>query len=165
MNVVRLREVLKYSKRTGLFTWIKPTHPQSRRCVIGANAGHASTSGHLQICIDGKFHSSHRLAWLYVTGSWPDGDIDHRNGIPSDNRWSNLRLASRSQNVANAKKRAGSKSTLKGVKYHAQSNKWVGQLRVAGRALYLGIFKTPEKAHAAYVKAAREHFGEFARVR
>lgn len=87
----------------------------------------------------------------------PSGIVDHRNGDPLDNRRSNLRLASRSQNAANMAKRG-----LKGVS--RAGNRWLARIRVNGNCLNLGCFQTPQEAASAYNKAAAIHFGEFAKT-
>jgi hypothetical protein len=83
----RLREVLKYFPRTGRFRW---RVPGPRGAPAGREAG-TRQGGYRSIRIDGVRHYEHRLAWLYVHGEHPTGDIDHDNGNPSDNRISNLR--------------------------------------------------------------------------
>ncbi|HAS0888998.1 TPA: HNH endonuclease, partial [Enterobacter cloacae subsp. cloacae] len=94
----RLKEVLRYDPLTGVFYWLNPTaycmHP-------GDVAGFVDYTGYAYIKVDRVKYSAHRLAWLYVHGSMPEEQIDHVNNNRSDNRISNLRLASRSQNMMN----------------------------------------------------------------
>ncbi|MGE0038076.1 MAG: HNH endonuclease [Xanthobacteraceae bacterium] len=104
------------------------------------------------------------MAWLYVTGTWPIEHVDHINGIRSDNRFVNLRLATNSENARNSRRRINNACGYKGVHYKKRLKKFVAQIRVAGRVFHLGVFRTADEAHAAYCKAAKEHFGEFARA-
>src|SRR5690606_33021363 len=83
----RLAEVLDYDPTTGIFLWKKPT---GSRAVAGSVAGTVNLSGYIQIQIDGTIYYAHRLAWLWMTGSWPNNEIDHSEMNPADNRWSNL---------------------------------------------------------------------------
>ncbi|CAH0532169.1 Phage HNH homing endonuclease (ACLAME 27) [Ralstonia phage UAM5] len=101
---------------------------------------------------------AHRLAWLYMTGKWPEQFIDHANMNKGDNRWGNLREANKSQN--NANQPARTTSGLKGAYWSNASMSW--QAKINKR--YLGSYGTAEEAHAAYMEAARERFGEFARA-
>jgi hypothetical protein len=89
-------------------------------------------------------------------------EVDHTRGGGLINTRENLRLADRNQNTANRKINRNSTTGFKGVTYIPRLNKWAAQIRVRGTQMYLGVFTTPEAAHAAYVTAAREHFGEFA---
>jgi hypothetical protein len=147
-----VRSVLNYDAISGRFTWSN-----------GKPAGTRKDSGYIRIIINGSSYYAHRLAWLYMTGEWPAHDIDHKNREPSDNRWSNLRHATRSENNANRPKRANSRGRLKGI-YLSGSGRWTASIRYGGKERYLGSFSTEEDAHAAYVRAAREIFGEFART-
>jgi hypothetical protein len=157
----RLRELLEYSPETGIFLWrVKPV----RRICAGQVAGCDTGNGYRIIGIDGCYFLAHRLAWLYVTGSWPTKEIDHRNTIRSDNRWNNLREASTRQNFANKGPRRGSKSGLKGAIFERRSQRWIAKIVIEGKLNCLGTFKTPEEAHAAYMSAATRHYGEFARA-
>jgi hypothetical protein len=109
---------------------------------------------YVHIQIDGKLYTRHRLVWLFVHGKWAER-IDHRNGIHGDDRISNLRLASRSQNSANSRMHKDNKVGLKGVRI-TQNKRYSAHIN-------LGTFDTPEEAHAAYQRAAIQLHGEFAR--
>lgn len=98
-----------------------------------------------------------------MTGEWPVNDIDHANGGRSDNRWLNLRGATRGQNLANKKMDARNTSGFKGVSWSQKSQKWQAHIKVQRKSMFLGFFDTKEAAHAAYCVAADHHFGEFAR--
>jgi hypothetical protein len=88
-------------------------------------------------------------------------EVDHANLDSLDNRRSNLRLASRSQNAHNTKGRVN--SHLKGISFHKGANKWMAHITVNCKSIYLGLFDTPVSAHEAYCKAAEYYYGEFAR--
>ena len=94
----------------------------------------------------------------------PHEYVDHINGDGLDNRRENLRLATKSQNAMNARKRSDNSSGYKGVTYHKQKNRWTAEIRVNKERIYLGCFTTPEDAYSAYCEAAKKHFGEFARL-
>lgn len=89
--------------------------------------------------------------------------MDHRNLIADDNRIANLRLATTSQNAGNRKRRRDSKSGFKGVGWHKTKGRWYARIGLHGRRKTIGYFEEPHVAHEAYVKAAIETFGEFAR--
>jgi hypothetical protein len=93
----------------------------------------------------------------------PPAEIDHINGLPADNRLANLRLATHAENGRNSRRRKSS-SGLKGTHWRPERNVWVGQIKKDGKRFFLGHFATAEEAHAAYVKAAAELHGQFARV-
>src|SRR4029450_5392941 len=84
----RLRKVLSYAPATGLFRWKVSA---STRAPVGTIAGATNGRGYRQIRIDGRPYSASRLAWLYMTGKWPNSEISYINGKPSDTRWANLR--------------------------------------------------------------------------
>lgn len=155
----RVAAVLRYEPETGLFYWLSPPkgHPRLRDYVAGR-----ITSGYVMIKLDGKKHKAHRLAWLLTHGSWPDGDVDHANGCPLDNRISNLRIATNPQNQANRKRDHG-KALPKGVRINSRG-RFNARIRVAGKCHSLGGFATAEEAEAAYIAAAILHYGEFARA-
>lgn len=154
----RLKELLEYDPSTGVFKWIA----QRGRSKAGDVAGADHHSGYWRIRIDGILHNAHRLAWLYMTGAWPEHDIDHINNIKSDNRFANLRKATRSQNIANRAVPHPNPTGFKGVRFNGAS--YTASITVKRKARFLGAFDTPEEASAAFSRAAAEAFGEFARL-
>ena len=91
--------------------------------------------------------------------------VDHINGNPSDNRRSNLRVCTHLQNMANQKKRQGSRSKFKGVTATGnRKNPWQACIKINYEKIYLGVFPTEEAAAFAYDRAATKHCGEFART-
>lgn len=153
----RLTELLEYDTTTGVFTWKRPCGRPSRTLGAGVKE---KTYGYILIGIDGLMYRAHRLAWLYVHGDFPARHIDHINGVRDDNRISNLREATESQNACN---RAGtSKTGYKGVYLHRRSGRWYAMLQWKKKKYYLGYFDTPEAAAEAYKAAAESTFGEFA---
>jgi hypothetical protein len=114
--------------------------------------------------LDGHRYYLHRLAWYYVYGQWPERDVDHINGDPSDNRITNLRLATQTQNNANARRRRDNTSGFKGVTWNRARRKWMAQIDYGGDHFYLGLFTKIEAARAVYAAKSLELFGEFARA-
>jgi hypothetical protein len=158
----RLRELLRYDRDTGEFRWRQRA---SYVVQVGDIAGSLNkTTGYRLIHIDGRNYKAHQLAWLYMTGAWCRPMIDHRDMNRANNRWSNLRRATPSTNAANRGRPRTNASGFKGVHFRRATGKWRAQISKDGRARYLGQFSTPQAAHAAYVAAARDLFGEFARV-
>lgn len=156
-----LRSVLNYDPETGIFTWkIRPAF----RTKIGSVAGYQMTKGYWMIGVKGTYYVAHRLAWLYVNGKWPADQIDHINGVKSDNRIVNLRQATNSQNHANAPKRSHNTSGVKGVSWHKKRRRWIASIRVHGKLEHIGEFRELSVAADAYSEKARSVFGEFART-
>jgi hypothetical protein len=152
-----LRELLNYDPATGVFIW-----KERRKGVrVGAVAGSIYSTGYRAIKIDQRHYLAHRLAWLYVRGEWPIVDIDHINRQRADNRITNLRPATRSQNQANVPIWRTSSSGYRGVT-RRRSGRWGAGINAHGRRIELGTFGTPEEASAAYRAAAVAHYGKFA---
>ena len=148
-----LRSILSYNKDTGDFIRLFRT---SNSTKIGDKAGTAHNSGYVSISVLNKRYLAHRLAWFYITGKWPKNQIDHINGIRTDNRWDNLREASQninSQNLKRAKKHNSSTGLL-GV--YPNHNRFGAKITVKSREIYIGTFDTPEEAYKAYLHAKRE---------
>jgi hypothetical protein len=157
----RLVELLTYDPATGEF---RNRVNRGNRARAGEIAGYLDVNGYRVIGIDGLQYLAHRLAWLYVHGSFPNALLDHRDGDPSNNRDLNLRQATHSQNRANSHLRADNTSGRKGVYWHRGSRKWIARITAAGRCLYLGCFTDLDAAHWAYIQASFIHHGRFARV-
>lgn len=156
MNQELLRQILRYDPETGDFFW---RVSRSNRIKVGMKAGSTNKMGYRIIYCGTRLQYAHRLAWLYVYGYWPD-QIDHINGNTSDNRISNLRVATQSQNNAN---RVG-KNNKKGATFDRRREKWIAYIKKDGKTRYLGGFDTEEEAHIAYCDAAKHLFGDFARL-
>ena len=153
MNITprRLMEVLSYAPETGEFVWIK----SSKGTGVGDKAG-TMLNGRIAINVDGRRYLAHRLAWLYVYGEAPGKFIDHIDGNPANNRISNLRLCSQSENLQNQRRaKANSRSGFLGVSWRKQTKKWRAVICIGRKAKELGHFDSPEEAHAAYVAAKR----------
>lgn len=150
----RLKQQLSYDAATGAFVWLA-----SRQGVsAGAVAGKTIPLGYRVIRINKIAYRAHRLAWFYIYGVWPL-NIDHINGLPSDNRLANLREATPSQNMQNQRRaRSDNKTGLLGVsRSHRSHGSWDARITTGGVRSYIGCFPTPELAHAAYVEEKRKN--------
>lgn len=151
----RLKELLHYDPETGVFTH----HPGSRRA--GVVVGRVHSLGYWRVGIGtisngGATYFAHRLVWLYVHGTWPEGQIDHVNGNRLDNRIANLRDATHSVNQQNMKRaQVNNKTGLLGVSAVKGGTRFLAQIRVGRKNTYIGLFRDPKVAHEAYLKAKR----------
>jgi hypothetical protein len=151
----RARELLNYEPDTGRLLWRLQI---TWRRPIGSEAGSIAPNGHRYVGIDKRDYQASRLIWLLMTGAWPDAEIDHKNRDPLDNRWENLRAATSAQNKIN--RHVASKFGLpRGV--HRNKKRFIARICIAYKSVCLGTYDTPEEAHAAYLKAARERHGDF----
>jgi hypothetical protein len=164
-----LREEMRYDPEDGKLWWIKrgPKRRLDRPAGTIAVRGRHGEDPMVVIGIKvapGVYekHYGHRLAWLWMTGAWPDPEVDHANQNTLDNRWSNLREANRSQQGAN---RIVRPDKLKGA-YRAstKSPMWFSHIIKDGKKAYLGLFATEQEAHDAFVKASKEIHGKFHRA-
>lgn len=150
----KLRTLLRYSRSTGIFTWLKrPANPFMHKG--GIKAGTPIHHGYITIKLWGKHYLAHRLAWLYVTGDWPQGEIDHINGDRSDNSWRNIRDTTRAVNGQNRKHADGDSLTgVLGVT--PRGSRFRAQLVVDGKTVYLGTFDSARDAHLRYLVEKRK---------
>jgi hypothetical protein len=156
-----LHEIFDYDRNTGVFFRKKRT---SSSVKIGDIAGCDNGIGYIVISVKSKLVHAHRLAWLYVYGSFPNGNIDHKNGNRSDNRICNLRVVDQSQNTANSKLSKANTSGFKGVTFRKDTNKWAASIWLNYKRISLGSFKNKEDAAMAYDSAANMYFKEFSRT-
>jgi hypothetical protein len=157
VSVERLHELFELGMTSGELTW-KVTRGGA---VAGSRAGF-TREGYACVQIEGHDVAAHRVIYAMVSGAWPIGDVDHRNGDRLDNRPGNLRCATRSQNVANQALRACNTSGFKGVSWDKKNKKWMARIGVNGKSRTLGRYACAEDAGRAYDRAAVEAFGEFA---
>jgi len=144
----RLREVLHYDPDTGVFTRRVSVRGQSAGAVAGADS---KSLGYVLIGVDKRRYLAHRLAWLYVHGVWPKGQIDHINGIRNDNRPANLREATIAQNRQNQTGfRRNNASGYLGVYPDPQTGWYTAKIKINGKSHHIGSYRTAEEAHEAY---------------
>ena len=156
-----LKEWLTYDPLTGGFKWAKSR--VNGKVKIGRKAGCLHPDGYIKIRLFDRMYRCARLAVLYMTGEFPEA-VDHQNLNRADDRWENLRVATRSQNQYNRPIQSNNKCGFKGVFWNRQARKWQAQIGTANKSIYLGRYPTPEEAHEAYVTAAKTLHGEFART-
>lgn len=154
----RFFEFVKYDPETGVFTWVKSPSANSPK---GSIAGSTDTAGYRRISLLGKQVSAHRLAVLWMTGSMPEDEVDHINGIRSDNRWANLRVCDQSQNRQNVNIRSDNKVGVKGVRI-TKNGRFEAQV-IANKTRKSATFMTLSEA-AEWVRSTRiAMHGEFAK--
>lgn len=151
LTAERLREVLSYDPETGVFHHLREDVIRRFRRL---EAGSIDKDGYVIIGVDGAVYRAHRLAWLYVHGQWPAHEIDHINGIPDDNRITNLREADGPRHQQqNQKLRDTNKSGYPGVYWDTTNGRWRAMIRNGGKKLSLGSFTSRHDAGAAYMAA------------
>lgn len=156
----RVRQLLHYDRSSGSLTWAAP----NARCLRpGDKAGYDNGNGYRRLRIDGRPYYAHNIAWLHAFGIWPERRIDHVNGDRSDNRLDNLRLASASENAANARLSRANTSGHRGVSWHKAAGRWNAKIVRNGTTIHLGLFDRLEDAARAYRRAAHAIYGDFAR--
>lgn len=159
-----LLEIFDYDPETGICLWRSDRYAGGGRKMIdaGTEVGTTTVKGYREVSLNYCKIFVHRLGWMLTYGEWPEHMLDHRDMDRLNNRISNLRPSTGSQNRANTKVRA--KSGFKGVTTHKHASGFTAQITVGGKNKYLGRYKTAEAAHAAYQQAAALAFGEFARM-
>lgn len=155
-----VRSLLSYDAKTGSMVWLKTL---SNRAPKGSVIAY-KTTGYPAVRILGKLYLVHRLAWLIMTNSWPQFEIDHIDGDRSNNCWKNLRSATIAQNRQNRAIPKNNSSGIKGVYWCKNASKWRAKIMVNKKAMHLGLFDSMESANNAYDVAAKKHHKEFRRV-
>ncbi|MGI4851696.1 MAG: HNH endonuclease [Janthinobacterium lividum] len=165
-SIAHLHECFDPDYISGFLFWRKrpQTHFASvgraeswNKVYSGRQAGGLIGNGYLVTFVQKRSHYVHRILFAMASGAEPDREIDHVNGIKTDNQMSNLRLATSAQNKANI---ASGHTGLRGTKAH--QGRWVAQMSIDGKNHYIGIFDTQEQAHAAYCQTVTQIRGEFA---
>jgi hypothetical protein len=156
-----LKAQLSYDQETGFFTWNEGFGGMGGR-HSGCKAGGVDPSnGYVVITVSGVRYKAHRLAWFYMTGEEPKGEIDHINGNKADNRFANLRDCKKSENGKNAGLSKRNKSGFRGVTKHTGREKWIASICINGKNKHLGVFDSPEEAGKVAELARATHYGEF----
>ena len=165
MNIIeqaKLKEILIYQPETGEFFWRKTLSKAG--CRITRPDGRK----YWTIIYDGRHYAAHNLAWIYMMGSPPIHEIDHKNRDGSNNKWTNLRPATRGQNQANTRLYKNNSSGFRGVSrtgYSSKSKKpFRALIKFNGRKKHIGYFATAEEAYVAWKQVAVAVHGEFANV-
>ena len=157
LTAEKLRELLHYDPAAGVFTWKVST---SNRVKVGDITGCLDRNGYLLIRVHSCRHKAHRLAWLYVYGVWPEGQIDHINRIRTDNRISNLRDVSHKQNHQNRSKPSNNTSGHPGVVWNRRDSRWQAQIVHNQKHISLGYFTNLEEAIAARKAAEKLYWAD-----
>jgi hypothetical protein len=148
----KLRQVFSYDCDTGVFV---RKISGSNRAKVGSPSGSSNGCGYITLNIDGKNVLAHRMAWLYVNGELPKHGIDHINGDRADNRLVNLRDVPQLVNAQNRRKASPNNRSTGLLGAYRQLHGFTSHIRVKGKQMHLGSFKTAADAHHAYVAAKR----------
>ena len=147
-----LRERIRYEPETGKFFWLIN---HSAKAKVGQELGSWDLYGYKTVRIYKRSYKLHRLAWFYMTGEWPKGDIDHINGVRCDNKWSNLRDVSRKSNLENSLRIGSHKKSELPRGVSIARDKFSAKISHNNKPIHLGTYWTPEEAGAAYMAAKR----------
>ena len=153
LTAQRCAALLSYDPAAGTFTWLTAAGTATK----GKPAGCMDRTGYIRIGIDGQRHAAHRLAYLLMNGQHPSQHIDHINGNRADNRWANLREATRTDNNRNKANRSDNTSGHPGVTWMPRNKKWRARINAGSQRISLGLFASRQQAIAARKKAEAQH--------
>jgi|SRR5882672_3236653 len=146
-----LKSILNYDPNTGIWIWKRFKRGVQYKTTAGAKLRY-----HRKIVIDGKGYYSANLVWFYMTGIWPEKEVDHKNRDGFDDRWGNLRLATHGQNMTNRIHKPKKNGLPTGVRKHGK--RYEAFKTINNKYAYLGMFGSIEEAHEAYLKATETEF-------
>lgn len=146
ISAQRLRELFLYEDDSGI---LRHRTNKKGRAIEGSVAGHIRKNGYVMVKADSGIFRAHRVIWAIVYGEWPKMWLDHINGIRSDNRISNLREVSPSENNHNFPVHRSGRL----VGAIPRGSRWLSQRTINGRSVVLGYFNTADEAHQAYLRA------------
>jgi len=149
-----LLELLKYHEEEGVFTY---NYSPCNSIHKGQIAGCINGNGYMHIRIQGTIYQQHRLVYFYMTGMWPQKQIDHKNHITHDNRWSNLREVSISDNMRNKSLYSNNTSGCPGVTFEERRGHWRAVIRNNNKSIHLGYFNTKTEAICARKEAEHKY--------
>jgi hypothetical protein len=158
LTQTRVLELLEYDANEGTFHWRVYRGSGARP---GSLAGSIDSHGYRQIKIDGTPYLAHRLVWFVETGNWPEGELDHRDLNPANNRFHNLRAATHAQNLRNLRVRKDNVLGIKGVRRRGAM--FDARITLNGKQHLIGRYESAEEASAAYAEASKRLHGEFGR--
>lgn len=165
LTAEEVRQMFKYKRTTGelIRKLDVPTRGQWCRYLKGSVAGSLHADGYVYVGFKKRLYMAHRLIWLIETGQWPRSEIDHHDGVRSNNKWKNLRDASVAQNRQNTLGQRTRQGPYPGVyEPAARPGRFNAQIKHKGEVIYLGTFSDPEGAYFARLAAEHALFGEFA---
>ena len=164
VTVEEARRMLAYEPDTGLLRW----KVERYRKHVGDVAGcvHACKSGYrrVTVSINYKRYLAHRVIWLIVKGVWPENEIDHEDNNGANNRWKNLRKATREQNGKNLKLKKNNKTGISGVSWCKKRQLFRARINVAHKEIFVGYFNNLEKAKNARNAATIKYHGDFGKL-
>lgn len=159
-DVEYLRSLFSYEPDTGLLRWAVDRAQMKVGDIAGAARG---PRGYLQVSIDNKLYRVHLVIWKMVTGEEPVAQIDHEDMVKFNNRWHNLREATKSLNQGNVGLIKSNTSGVKNVRWYKAYQKWCAQFTKDGKCYFVGYFDDLVEAAAAVRRRYVEVYGEFAR--
>lgn len=160
LDIAYLQERLSYNPVTGLLFWKNcvgmPAAWLTRWADKEAFTA-VTAAGYRQGSVNGLKLYSHRVAWALHYGEWPDGQIDHLNGVKTDNRIENLRAVNNQENNRNMPRKSNNTSGVNGVCWHKKAKKWMAYVVIDGKQSYLGVFDNLEDARVVRAEASKLH--------
>ena len=159
------KELFSYDPEEGILRWRKLPNKRCKSLIAGyRKQDNSRAMAYWVVMVNYKNYKVHQIIWVYMTGKWPDRLIDHEDLNGENNKWSNLRLATQSQNMMNVGLRITNKTGVKGVSLDSRGNKFRARITLDRVSIELGHFNTLEEAKTAREIASKKYHGEFARL-